>query len=68
MTKNLGLHETLEAHEILTFKSLCLTKSSTMSSLVQDTELQNILLKDSRTGTQDIQILQEILTNRGEQQ
>ena len=66
MTGNLGLHETLEAHEILTFKSLCLTKSSTMSSLVQDTELQNILLKDMDTGTQDIQKLQEILTMRGE--
>lgn len=66
MTETLGLHETLEAHEILTFKSLCLTKSSTMSSLVQDTELQNILLKDMDTGTQDIQKLQEILTMRGE--
>lgn len=67
MTTNLGLHETLEVHEILTFKSLCLTKSSTMSKLVQDTELQNILLKDVSTGTQDIQQLQEILTNRGDQ-
>lgn len=67
MTKNLGLHETLEAHEILSFKSLCLTKSSTMSSLVQDTELQNILLEDMRAVTQDIQTMQEILTNRGEQ-
>jgi similar to spore coat protein len=66
MTKYLGLHETLEVLELLSFKSLCLTKSATMSGLVQDAELKTILSNDVNTGTEHIQRLQESLTNRGE--
>lgn len=47
MTKLLGLHETLELHELLTFKNLCLTKTTTMSALVQDEELKNLLAMKS---------------------
>jgi len=65
MTKYLGLHETLDLHELLTFKNLCLTKSSTMSVLVQDEELKAILSDDAQTGVQHIQQLQEFLTDRG---
>ncbi|MEH7120156.1 hypothetical protein V7128_22440 [Neobacillus vireti] len=65
MTKHLGLHETLDLHELLTFKNLCLTKSSTMSVLVQDEELKSILSDDAQTGVQHIQQLQEFLTDRG---
>ena len=65
MTKHLGLHETLDLHELLTFKNLCLTKSSTMSVLVQDEELKAILSDDAHTGVQHIQQLQEFLTDRG---
>jgi similar to spore coat protein len=66
MTKYLGLHETLEVLELLTFKSLCLTKATTMNGLVQDIELKTILSNDLNTGTEHIQHLQEFLTNRGE--
>ena len=66
MTKYLGLHETLELHEILTFKNLCLTKSLTMSGLAQDAELKALLDNDVATGTQSIQQLQQFLTKRGE--
>jgi similar to spore coat protein len=67
MTKYLGLHETLDVHELLTFKNLCLTKAVTMSALVQDEELRAILTNDVTTGTEHIQQIQQFLTNRGEQ-
>ncbi|WML59352.1 hypothetical protein [Neobacillus sp. PS2-9] len=67
MTKYLGLHETLEVHELLTFKNLCLTKATTMSALAQDEELRAILSADVTSGTGHIQQLQQFLTNRGEQ-
>jgi similar to spore coat protein len=66
MTKYLGLHETLDLHELLTFKNLCLTKATTMSVFAQDPELKAILSEDAATGTQHIQRLQLFLTNRGE--
>ncbi|MCM2531329.1 hypothetical protein NDK43_01410 [Neobacillus pocheonensis] len=67
MSNYLGLHETLEVHELLTFKNLCLTKVTTMSALVQDDELSAILSNDMTTGTQHIQQLQRFLANRGGQ-
>ena len=66
MTKYLGLHETLDLHELLTFKNLCLTKASTMSVLVQDPELKTIMSEDVVNGTKHIQQLQEFLTKREE--
>jgi similar to spore coat protein len=68
MTKYLGLHETLDLHELLTFKNLCLTKATTMSVLAQDPELKAILSEDAATGTQHIQQLQKFLTDRSDNQ
>ncbi len=68
MVKYLGLHETLEVHELLTFKNLCLTKSTTMGPLAQDEELKTILSNDVSAGQQQIQHLQQFLTNRGANQ
>ncbi|MGF6948001.1 hypothetical protein QF028_000506 [Neobacillus sp. B4I6] len=68
MTKYLGLHETLDLHELLSFKNLCLTKATTMSVLAQDEELKAILSGDVTTGTQHIQQLQQFLTDRREKQ
>jgi similar to spore coat protein len=67
MTKYLGLHETLDLHELLSFKNLCLTKATTMSVLAQDEELRAILSADVTTGIQHVQQLQQFLTNRREQ-
>ena len=64
MTKFLALHETLEVHELLTFKNLCLTKATTMSALAQDPELKDILANDVTTGTLHIEQLRAFLTNR----
>jgi similar to spore coat protein len=66
MTKYLGLHETLDLHELLSFKNLCLTKATMMGGLAQDEELQAILSEDVTTGTKHIQQLQHFITNRGE--
>lgn len=63
----LAPHETYELHELLTFKNLCLTKSATMSSLVQDQELKNILENDVTKTKTEIQRIQQFITNRGEQ-
>ncbi|MEC1668311.1 DUF892 family protein [Bacillus mojavensis] len=62
-----SLHETLELHELLTFKNLCLTKSSTMTGLVQDEELKSILEQDAQKTKQQVARLQELLSVRGEQ-
>jgi similar to spore coat protein len=67
-TTYLAPHETYELHELLTFKNLCLTKSTTMSQLVQDSELQSILSQDVTKTTEQIQRIQQFITNRGEQQ
>lgn len=61
----LGTHETLKIHELLTFKSLCLTKSSTMSNLVQDEELKRIINQDAALSTKHIQSLQNFMTKGG---
>lgn len=68
LTKFLGLHETMELHELLTFKNLCLTKAKMMSGLVQDEELKALLLEDAAAGSEHIIDLQKYLTNRGKLQ
>jgi similar to spore coat protein len=64
MTKYLGLHETLDLHELLSFKNLCLTKATTMSILAQDEELKAIMSEDVANGIKHIQQLQKFLTKR----
>nr|WP_240339662.1 spore coat protein [Halobacillus ihumii] len=54
----MGLHETLEVHELLNFKNNCLAKSTTMSSLVQDEALKELLNQDINTSKQHVQDLQ----------
>ena len=67
VVKYLGLHETLDVHEILTFKNLSLTKTSTMSKLAQDPELKAILEQDAMTCSQHIKQIKKFLTNREDQ-
>ncbi|NRD76261.1 hypothetical protein HPT25_02020 [Bacillus sp. BRMEA1] len=62
MSKFLALHETLELHELLAFKNLCLTKAATMSGLAQDEELKAILLEDAAIGSGHIEEIQRFLT------
>ncbi|PLT34120.1 hypothetical protein [Bacillus sp. V5-8f] len=57
MQQNLALHESLEVHELLTFKNNCLTKSSTMSVLAKDEELKRLLAMDVKQSKQEIEQL-----------
>ncbi|MEH7118755.1 hypothetical protein V7128_15220 [Neobacillus vireti] len=66
-TKYMGLHETHEIHELLMFKNLCLTKATAMGALVQDQQLKDMLNSDVTATKQQVQRLQEFITNRGVQ-
>ncbi|UTR13076.1 hypothetical protein MM300_22190 [Evansella sp. LMS18] len=68
MMPQLGLHETLDAREILTVKNLSVTKAATMSGLVQCKELKAILQAEADKGKQHIQQLQELLTGGSEEE
>lgn len=59
--QQLGVHETLELHELLTFKTTCLTKSQTMLPMAGDDQLKMLLQEDIRAGAQDIQQLRNLL-------
>lgn len=59
--QNLAPHESIELHELLTFKNLCLTKSITMSPLISDQELKGILDQDAVTTQQHIRELKALL-------
>ncbi|CAM3725344.1 hypothetical protein [Mesobacillus zeae] len=67
-THYMAPHETYELHELLTFKNLCLTKSTMMGGLAKDSELQSILQEDASMTREQIQRIQEFMTNRGETQ
>jgi similar to spore coat protein len=57
----LAPHESIELHELLNFKNLCLTKSVTMSPLVSDCELKTILKEDVATTKQHIDELKDLM-------
>jgi similar to spore coat protein len=54
------MHEALEIHEALNFKTLCLAKSKLLQGLVFDQELKNLLQKDVHQSMQAISDLQVI--------
>lgn len=58
----LAVHETLELHEILAFKNVCLTKAKSSQALVSDEQLMNILRTDIQNTTGNITELQQLLT------
>jgi len=57
-----ALHETLELHEMVTFKALCLTKSKTMQILVSDPDLKRIMQEDVELTTRQLQELGTLLS------
>jgi similar to spore coat protein len=59
--QGLAPNETMQLHEILTLKDLCLTKSVTMSPLVSDDELKAILKNDIKTTEKHIKDLRGYL-------
>ncbi|WP_019416267.1 hypothetical protein [Paenisporosarcina sp. TG20] len=63
MRENLGVHESLELHELLTFKSLCLTKSFIMQGLVKDEKLKEIMQQDVNMSSRHLKELKKHLIN-----
>ncbi|OES43453.1 spore coat protein [Domibacillus iocasae] len=63
MVKQLAMHEKLEVHEVLLFKTACLTKSTTMLELVQDSKLKKLLKEDITLSTKAIKDLRSILAD-----
>ncbi len=59
-TQLLAPHESLELHEILNLKTLCLAKSKLMQGLVFDQELKALMQKDVEQSIQAIAELQAI--------
>ncbi|HEY4552604.1 MAG TPA: hypothetical protein VIG80_05380 [Bacillaceae bacterium] len=61
MAKKLGLHESLDVHELFVAKSLALTKATTMSGLAKDGELKKILEGYSTLSTRHLQELEQVI-------
>lgn len=59
--RQLAPHETLEVHELLTFKNVCCTKAQAMETMVQDEELRKLLQADVRNGQEEIKELKGLL-------
>ncbi|MCQ6278825.1 spore coat protein [Bacillus sp. EB600] len=51
---NLALHETMETHEILNFKTVCLLRSKLMQGLCFDNELKALMEKDVQQSIKDV--------------
>lgn len=54
-------NETLQLHEILTFKNTSLTKAVTMSPLVSDDELKSILQQEATTSQKHLEELRDLM-------
>lgn len=63
LNKKYALHETLELHEITSFKTVCLTKSKTMQTLVSDPNLLSILQQDAQVTARQVEDLKSLLSN-----
>lgn len=60
-TTRIAPHETFELHELLTFKTVCATKSDAMSKMVKDPELKALLENDYALGRDHIRELASLL-------
>jgi similar to spore coat protein len=52
--EKLALHETLETHEILNFKTVCLLRSKLMQGLCFDNDLKALMEKDVQQSIKEI--------------
>lgn len=59
--QKLAVHETMELHELLTFKTVCMTKSKTMQNLVNDDDLKKLMQTDVEQSKESISALQGFL-------
>ncbi|WP_027409674.1 hypothetical protein [Anoxybacteroides tepidamans] len=57
-----GTHETLELHELLAFKNVCLAKNTAMQAMATDQQLQSLIRQDIQKTQQHIRDLQTLLS------
>lgn len=58
--KAFSLHEKMELHELLNFKSICIATSKLMQGLVFDQDLKGLMEKDVQQSYREIQTLQNL--------
>jgi len=58
--QRLPLHETMELHEVLNFKTICLVKSKLMEGLVFNQDLKALLEKDVKQSIAAVSELQNL--------
>jgi similar to spore coat protein len=59
---SLAPHESMEIHELLNFKTICLTKSKMMQGLVFDKDLKSLMQKDVQQSMKAVNDLQSLYT------
>ncbi|WP_367142654.1 spore coat protein [Desulfosporosinus sp.] len=59
--QDFALHETMELHELLNFKTVCMTTSKMIQGVVFDQELKALLEKDVQQSMQSVNVLQGLL-------
>ncbi len=59
--ENLTLHETMEIHELLNFKTICMTMSKLAQGVVFDQDLKALLQKDVEQSMRSVDILERLL-------
>jgi similar to spore coat protein len=60
--EKLAPHETMHVHEMLNFKTVCMTTSKLMEGVVFDQKLKALLEKDVQQSIKDIKTLQSLYT------
>lgn len=58
---SLALGETMQIHELLNLKTVCMTTSKLMEGVVFDQDLKNLMERDAQSSKADIRALQILL-------
>lgn len=58
----LSLHETMQIHEMLNFKTVCMTTSKMLQGIVFDQDLKALMAKDVNQSIMSIADLQNLLS------
>ncbi|MXQ52761.1 hypothetical protein [Shimazuella alba] len=62
---DLGMHEAIELHEVLTFKTLCTAKNRMTQGIVDDESLRRLITEDLERSSKHIDELKRFLVNPG---
>ncbi|KIL34150.1 spore gernimation protein GerQ [Cohnella kolymensis] len=61
--QSLGPHESMEIHEMVNFKTLCLAKSKLMQGLVFDKDLKHLMQRDVEMSKRQLSELETIYSH-----